>query len=122
MLLVDEAGMASTENLAALTEIAAESGAVLRLVGDPKQLSAVETGGLLADLTRTPGTPNCARSCAWAQTPTKPKPPSAFVTATPTPWPSTPTGDGSPAGTGSRCSPTPHTPSWQTLLLAGAVW
>ena len=57
MLLVDEAGMASTENLAALTEIAAESGAVLRLVGDPKQLSAVETGGLLADLTRTPGTP-----------------------------------------------------------------
>src|SRR5699024_10723576 len=37
MLLVDEAGMASTENLAALTEIAAESGAVLRLIGDPKQ-------------------------------------------------------------------------------------
>ncbi|MEX6462818.1 MobF family relaxase [Dietzia cinnamea] len=56
MLLVDEAGMASTENLAALTEIAAESGAVLRLIGDPKQLAAVETGGLFADLTRTPGT------------------------------------------------------------------
>ena len=37
MLLVDEAGMASTENLAALTEIAAESGAILRLIGDPKQ-------------------------------------------------------------------------------------
>ncbi|MCY1659221.1 relaxase domain-containing protein [Dietzia sp. SL131] len=57
MLLVDEAGMASTENLAALTEIAAESGAILRLIGDPKQLAAVETGGLFADLTRTPGTP-----------------------------------------------------------------
>ncbi|MFI8592445.1 MobF family relaxase [Dietzia maris] len=57
MLLVDEAGMASTENLAALTEIAAESGAVLRLIGDPKQLAAVETGGLFADLARTPGTP-----------------------------------------------------------------
>ena len=56
MLLVDEAGMASTENLAALTEIAAESGAILRLIGDPKQLAAVETGGLFADLTRTPGT------------------------------------------------------------------
>ncbi|OAH63404.1 TraA protein [Dietzia cinnamea] len=57
MLLVDEAGMASTENLAALTEIAAESGAVLRLIGDPKQLAAVETGGLFADLASTPGTP-----------------------------------------------------------------
>ncbi|MDO5511837.1 MobF family relaxase [Corynebacterium sp.] len=56
MLLVDEAGMASTENLAALTEIAAESGAVLRLIGDPYQLSAVTSGGLFADITRTPGT------------------------------------------------------------------
>ena len=57
MLLVDEAGMASTENLAALTEIAKESGAVLRLIGDPYQLSAVTSGGLFADITRTPGTP-----------------------------------------------------------------
>ena len=56
MLLVDEAGMASTENLAALTEIAAESGAVVRLIGDPYQLSAVTSGGLFADITRTPGT------------------------------------------------------------------
>ena len=56
MLLVDEAGMASTENLAALTEIAAESGAILRLIGDPKQLAAVDTGGLFADLASTPGT------------------------------------------------------------------
>ncbi|USX47875.1 MobF family relaxase [Dietzia kunjamensis] len=56
MLLVDEAGMASTENLAALTEIAQESGAVVRLIGDPYQLSAVTSGGLFADITRTPGT------------------------------------------------------------------
>lgn len=56
MLLVDEAGMASTENLAALTEIAQESGAVLRLIGDPYQLSAVTSGGLFADIARTPGT------------------------------------------------------------------
>jgi len=56
MLLVDEAGMSSTENLAALTEIAAESGAVVRLIGDPKQLAAVETGGLFGEVARTPGT------------------------------------------------------------------
>jgi conjugative relaxase-like TrwC/TraI family protein len=57
MLLVDEAGMASTDNLAALTEIAEQSGAVLRLIGDPKQLAAIESGGLFADLTHAPGTP-----------------------------------------------------------------
>lgn len=56
MLLVDEAGMASTENLAALTEIASEAGAVVRLIGDPYQLSAVTSGGLFADVARTPGT------------------------------------------------------------------
>ncbi|MBP0662067.1 AAA family ATPase, partial [Mycobacterium tuberculosis] len=55
MLLVDEAGMSSTENLAALTEIATESGAVVRLIGDPKQLAAVETGGLFGEVARTPG-------------------------------------------------------------------
>lgn len=57
MLLVDEAGMAGTDNLAALTEIARESGAVVRLVGDPSQLDAVQTGGLFRDLARVPGTP-----------------------------------------------------------------
>lgn len=50
MLLVDEAGMATTENLAALTEIARAAGAVVRLVGDPHQLDAVGTGGLFAAL------------------------------------------------------------------------
>ena len=57
MLLVDEAGMASTENLHALTEIARESGAVVRLIGDPMQLDAVATGGLFRELARVPGTP-----------------------------------------------------------------
>ncbi|MCQ4626107.1 relaxase domain-containing protein, partial [Corynebacterium sp. CCUG 69979] len=52
MLLVDEAGMATTDNLAALTEIAQQSGAVLRLIGDPEQLDAVGTGGLFATMCR----------------------------------------------------------------------
>ena len=52
MLLVDEAGMATTADLAALTEIADETGAVIRLVGDPHQLDAVETGGLFRTLVR----------------------------------------------------------------------
>lgn len=46
MLLVDEAGMASTPNISALIEIARESGAVVRFIGDHLQLGAVESGGL----------------------------------------------------------------------------
>ena len=57
MLLVDEAGMASTDQLAALTEIAEQTGAVVRLVGDPSQLSAVAGGGIFAEVCQTPGTP-----------------------------------------------------------------
>src|SRR5699024_8869952 len=52
MLLVDEAGMATTADLAALTEIADETGAVIRMVGDPHQLDAVATGGRSRTLVR----------------------------------------------------------------------
>lgn len=51
MLLVDEAGMVSTDNMAALVEIARAAGAVVRFVGDHKQLSSVENGGLFGALT-----------------------------------------------------------------------
>lgn len=47
MLLVDEAGMAGTPLLDQVRALAAERGAVLRLVGDYRQLSAVEAGGAL---------------------------------------------------------------------------
>jgi len=47
MLLVDEAGMAGTRLLDSVRAIAAEHGAVVRLVGDYRQLAAVEAGGAL---------------------------------------------------------------------------
>jgi hypothetical protein len=47
MLLVDEAGLASTLLLEDLSELAAEHDAVIRLIGDYKQLGAVEAGGAL---------------------------------------------------------------------------
>ena len=47
MLLVDEASLASTQDLAAIVDIARERGATVRLLGDPAQLDAVETGGAL---------------------------------------------------------------------------
>ncbi|SUD49624.1 Dtr system oriT relaxase [Nocardia otitidiscaviarum] len=57
MILVDEAAMASTPNLYELQRIADTAGAVVRYVGDPYQLSAVESGGmmrLLAQETKAP--------------------------------------------------------------------
>lgn len=47
VLLVDEAGMAGTPQLAELLALARERGACVRLLGDPQQLAAVEAGGLL---------------------------------------------------------------------------
>ncbi|WP_159848507.1 MobF family relaxase [Nocardia sp. CY41] len=47
MMLVDEAAMASTAQLYQLQKIADQHGAVVRCIGDPYQLSAVESGGLM---------------------------------------------------------------------------
>ena len=44
MLLVDEAGKAGTRNLDRLRALAAERGAVVRLVGDPQQLGSRRRG------------------------------------------------------------------------------
>lgn len=52
VVLVDEAGMAGTLRLQAILRHAASAGACVRLLGDPAQLGAVESGGalrLLAD-------------------------------------------------------------------------
>ncbi|MBX0301849.1 relaxase domain-containing protein [Cryobacterium sp. 1639] len=47
VIVVDEAGMAGTTNLAKVTRIAELHGAHVRLIGDDRQLSAVEAGGAL---------------------------------------------------------------------------
>jgi hypothetical protein len=51
-LIVDEAGMVSTPDLARLTTLAREQGWRLVLVGDPRQLQAVGRGGLLPEIAR----------------------------------------------------------------------
>jgi conjugative relaxase-like TrwC/TraI family protein len=56
VLLVDEAGMAGTHQLHTLLTHATAAGAVLRLVGDPQQLAAVEAGGVLRLLAQRPDT------------------------------------------------------------------
>jgi conjugative relaxase-like TrwC/TraI family protein len=53
LVLVDEAGMASTPDLARLVAHALEAGASVRLVGDDRQLAAIGAGGILRDFAET---------------------------------------------------------------------
>lgn len=50
MVVVDEAGMASTQDLAGVVQLALSRGASVRLVGDDQQLASVQAGGVLRDL------------------------------------------------------------------------
>lgn len=55
VIVVDEAGMAGTRNLARVVAEAESTGALVRLIGDPAQLGSIESGGLLRQLARTVG-------------------------------------------------------------------
>jgi conjugative relaxase-like TrwC/TraI family protein len=55
LVLIDEAGMAGTRNLAWLTHYARDRGALVRLLGDPGQLGSVEAGGALELLAHDAG-------------------------------------------------------------------
>jgi conjugative relaxase-like TrwC/TraI family protein len=50
VVVMDEAGMADTKRLAALTEVTARADSKLVLVGDHAQLSAIDAGGMFAQL------------------------------------------------------------------------
>ena len=50
LVVVDEAGMASTADIADIVERCEQAGAKLLLVGDPQQLAAVGPGGAFADI------------------------------------------------------------------------
>jgi ATP-dependent exoDNAse (exonuclease V) alpha subunit len=52
VLVVDEAAMAGTRQLAPFLDAAHSAGAKVVLVGDPRQLPAIQAGGLLNGLTR----------------------------------------------------------------------
>lgn len=55
LLVVDEAGMAGTVDLAHMVEWAVGRGASVRLLGDDRQLAAVGAGGVLRDIDATVG-------------------------------------------------------------------
>ncbi|WP_315913276.1 MobF family relaxase [Arthrobacter sp. lap29] len=53
LVIIDEASMVSTYQLAALLDQASSAGAKVLLVGDPAQLDAIDAGGVLGWLDRT---------------------------------------------------------------------
>jgi DNA primase catalytic core len=55
LVIIDEAGMASTTELAAAVEFITRRGGSVRLVGDDRQLASVAAGGLLRDIATTVG-------------------------------------------------------------------
>jgi len=55
LVLVDEAGLAGTPNLDRLLAIAVHRGARIALLGDPRQLGAIESGGALSLLAHDAG-------------------------------------------------------------------
>jgi conjugative relaxase-like TrwC/TraI family protein len=70
VVLVDEAGMAGTFLLDSLVKVAASRGAVVRVLGDDRQLPAVESGGALRLIASQPAPPNY-RSCIGSAIPSK---------------------------------------------------
>lgn len=57
VVVVDEAGLLTVDQANALIDLAAETGAAVRLVGDPRQLGAVGRGGVMETASRWCGEP-----------------------------------------------------------------
>ncbi|MGK2876718.1 MAG: MobF family relaxase [Nocardioides sp.] len=55
LVIIDEAGQASTTELAAVVDFITSRGGVVRLIGDNQQLAAVGAGGILRDIEETVG-------------------------------------------------------------------
>ena len=81
VVLVDEAGMAGTLQLAELVDLASDAGASVRLLGDPAQLAA-STPAARCGCWRPRSARSTSTSCTASSTPTKRPPPCASGPAT----------------------------------------
>ena len=92
LVLIDEAAMAGTCELAAAVALVVECGGSVRLVGDDQQLSAVAAGGIFRDLTeqgRAHGSTATLTDSTGSPTRQKVPPPWLSETAIPPPWTTT---------------------------------
>ena len=71
MIVIDEAGLMTVHQANGLIDVAAETGAAVRLVGDPRQLGAVGRGGVTDP---RDGGPTRRRSCWSGSTGSWPSP------------------------------------------------
>ncbi len=101
VVLVDEAGMAGTPNLDRILALAQRAGARVRLLGDDRQLAAVESGGALRLLVGEAGRWNSTSSTA-SPTPTRPPRRWGCGPGTTGRWPSTRTTSASTAAPSRR--------------------
>ena len=104
LVIVDEASMAGTFELDALTAQARDAGAKVLLVGDWAQLSRSVPVGHSTCSPPTATTSHSCRTSAGSATNGNAPPRSTCATAAPTPPTPTPNTAASRAGTGSRCS------------------
>ena len=101
LLVIDEASMMASPDLADLISLAEASDGKVILAGDTEQLQAVQNGGgmsLLADRSATSGWPSRSGSAPRGSRP----PACGCATATPPCWPTTTSTPGSSAGSRSR--------------------
>ena len=73
LILIDEASMATTLDVCDVVRVAQAHGALVRLIGDPRQAKAVGAGGALSS-SPGPATPPSSPSCTASLRSGKPKP------------------------------------------------
>ena len=109
LVLIDEAGMAATTDLAGAIDYVIARGGSVRLVGDDRQLASVAAGGVLRDIAHQVGAVTLTEVHRFRRTHTpRPPPPSPSATATRPRSRSTPT---TAASTSATSAPAPTRPT-----------
>ena len=111
LVLIDEAGMAATTDLAAAIDYITSRGGTVRLVGDDRQLASVAAGGVLRDIAHQIGAVTLSEVHRF-RNPAEAPPPWPCATATRRRSRSTPTGAASTSATSAPAltRPTPRGP------------
>ena len=125
LVVIDEAGMAGTPDLATAIEYITDRGGSVRLIGDDQQLAAIGAGGVLRDIADTHGAVTLSQVMRFTDPPTpgppttpKGPPRSPCATATRPRSPTTSTTAASTSAT-SPPSPTDAYTAWSADRAAG---
>lgn len=98
LVIIDEAGMAATTDLAEVIDWVTDRGGTVRLIGDDQQLAAVASGGILRDLAEQAGVVTLSQVMRFRD-PAKAPPPSRCAPVTQRPSATTSTSSGCTSAT-----------------------